>query len=582
MSCHLPAIPRILAVSLLLSPALLSAQWTSPETVVETPDSLALRPDLDGDSTPDLVIVDRTTGIIRPAIWDGSLDWLEPVQSGISGVSGLASGYLEDTGFTSLALTSESANRINLFSLVGSTLNRVPRSAFTDIFGLRELAALQEGTHSPGGTVEMVGFSGVFAPTAPGTRDFIGLDGGDLQSYNPGHNPPGFRERDYRRVLSETGLPMLGFFEEAIQPGQDRFNLVYLEDGNFDLVAQIEVPSGALLTHASFDRSEEFQYIFHVPGSAQLEVHFWDGSGLSPTGTFTLPEPASEIHAFVNDHVGGILARSMDGLSLVFHSFNGFDPPVQEEVIVPGSGERLGPTVTLGDGSLLVLSGDPATDPAAHAERLTNAGGGFVSQGATGIPSLGSIASGSNVLLFSDTPFVSTEARLTGRLNAGVWTSTVVVGPTVEAGVESYGGTGSGLGNPQPVSLGPPPADAAAALPNQVDADISLHDRTPAAGALAGSITPMPVPGSYRESIQVSLVPSNPAMDVYYRVLPGGDWINSSGPAGPFFQDVSLQVFGLSDDAQALHRRPENGGPRQGPRPVRREIRLLPSRKAIF
>ncbi|HKJ89935.1 MAG TPA: hypothetical protein VJ960_02295, partial [Oceanipulchritudo sp.] len=422
--------------------------------------------------------------------------------------------------------------------------------AFPEIFGLSELAALQEGTHSPGGTVELVGFSSVFTPTDPGSRDFIGLDGGELQSYNPGHNPPDYRERDYRRVLAALGSPLLGFFEEATQPGQDRFNLVDLEDGNFDRVAQVDIPSGTKVTHASFDRSGEFQYVFHVPGSDQLEVHFWDGGGLSPTGTFTLPEPASAIHAFVNDDVGGILARSMDGLSLIFHSFNGFDPPVLEEVIVPLSGEEIGPAVTLEDGSLLVLSGDPATDPAAFAERLANTGGGFASLGDTGIPSLGSIASGSNVLLFSDTPFVSTEARLTGRLSAGVWTSTVVVGPNVEAGVESYGGTGSGLGNPQSVLLGPTPADTAAALPNQVGTDISLHDKTPAAGSVAGSITPVPAPGIYRESVHVSFVPSDPAMDVYYRVLPDGNWINSSGPAGPFFQDASLQVFGLHGDGR--------------------------------
>lgn len=550
MKFQLPNIRRSLVISILLSPAFLCAQWTSPGTVVESPETLVVRPDLDGDTIPDLVVVDRSTGIIRPALWDGNFTWLEPVQGGIAGVTGLASGPIEDPGFTSIALTDEAANRINLFSLSGSTLNRVPRSAFTDIFGLRELAALQEGS-VPATTLEMVGFSSVFAPTDPGFRDFIGLDGGGLQSYDPGHAPPTFAERDYRRVLVELGIPpMLAYFEEETQPGEDRFNLVFLEDGNFELVAQVDVPSGAKMIHASFDRSDTFQYVFHVPGSDQLLGFFWDGGGLSQVGSFTLDEPASRIDPFVNDDVSGILARAMDGMSLSFYSFNGFDPPGLDDVIAPSSGETVGPAISFEDGTLLVLSGDPTTDPAAFAERFANSGGGFNSQGGTGIPALESIAAGSNVLLFSDTPFVSTGARLTGRLNAGVWTSAVAVGANVEAKVESYGGTPTGLHDPVTVVLGSTPADTAAGLPNQVDADISLYDRTPAAGALAGSITPVPAPGNFSESVSVSFFPSDPGMDVFYRVLPDGNWINSTGPAGPFFQDVALQVFGIAGDGR--------------------------------
>lgn len=547
MNLSLQKVFRVLPV-LLLSPGLLHSQFTNPKAVIESPETLVVQPDLDMDGVPDIVVVDRATGVIRPGLYDGSFTWLEPVAGGVAGVTGVAAGPFEDAGFESLALVSEAANRINVFSLDGATLNRAPRSLFTEVVGLSELTAIEEGAHGSAGTIELIGFSGIFEPSLPGFRDYIGLDGGGPASYDPGFPLPDYSERNYRHLLAEVGLPMLGYFEEEVAAGTDRFTLVYTESGSFDLVAQVPVPSGADLIHASFDRSGEFQFVFHEPGSAVIEVWHWDGGGLSPVDGYTLSSPAATLHPFVNDDVAGFLAESLDGLSLTFYAFNGFNPPVPDGTVTPASGLPVGPVVTLPGGRMLVLSGDPSTDPAASAEVFGNSGSGFLSLGATGIPFLGDTVVGSNVLLFADTPFITEDAPLTGRLGAGVWTSVVSVGTTVGAKVESFGGTATGLTNPVSIDLGPPPAGTSDALPNQVDADISLHDPSPAAGVLPGSVTPVPDPGIFAESVTMELIPSGGIADVYYRVLPNGGWNLGTGPAGPFFEDTVVQYFGVAPD----------------------------------
>jgi hypothetical protein len=534
---------------LAMAGSFLSAQLINPGFVYETPDSLLTQPDLDGDGVPDLVVVDRASGVVRPGLESGGTVWLEPVPGGIAGVTSMTSGPIENSGYDSIALVAPLANRVNLFAFTGDTLNRSPRSAFNEIFGLGEIAAIEEGNSGTPSTLDLIGFSGLFEPSIPGVRDFLTYNGSEMESYDPGFSLPDTSERGYQRLLLEPGLSMLGFFLEDVDPGVDAFALVYAFDGNFELVALETVPAGAELIQASFDGSGEFQFVFHEPGSDRIICFAW-GGGLNPVGDFGLNNPALRLYPYVSGGAVGLLALSMDASQLEFYTFDGFNPPTLDSVFSPSSGEPVSAALVREDESLVVFSGPEGGDPNANAELFEFDGSEFVPAGDISIPSLSSVVGGSNVLLFGDTPFINPDAPLTGRLGSGVWTSAVAVGADVEVESERFGGTAAGLQDPTYANLGTPPPDTSDALINQVDADISLYDRSAAVGALPGNVTILPDPGTFNESVSVEFLPSDPGLDIFFRILPAGGWQSGTGPSGPYFQTFSVQYFAQAADGR--------------------------------
>jgi hypothetical protein len=543
------ALHLVLAGAAALSPVALPAQYMNPQFVYGTPDVFIAQPDLDGDGVPDLAVIDRASGVIRPALEAGGPVWLEPVAGGVGDVSGVATGTFEDGGYDSIALVSPPANRVNTFAFTGDTLNRAPRSVFNAVWGLGEIAAVEEGAAGEP-TAELIGFSAWADPLSSGVRDFLRFNGSEMESYFPGFAPPAYPERDYRTVWVETGLALLAYFQQEAAPGLDLFTLVYTVDGDFKLVQELPVPAGSEVIHASFDQSTGFQFLFHVPGSSQFSGYTWDGSELVAVGTFNLGRPADRLYPVSSTFASGLFALFDGGAEVVFYSFDGFQPPAKEQTIEPPAGYLAGAAIAREDGSLRLFSSQPGNPAAGIAELYQHDGSAFVFLADTGIPDAGQLA-GSNILLFSEKPFIVENAPLTGRLGAGVWTVAVGLGATdVEAKTEAFGGSATGLHNAANVLVGPKPPGSTDALPNQVDRDISLHDRAPAYGAMPGVVRAQPQPGVFQESVSVSFIPTDPAMDVFYRILPDGTWMAGTGPVGPLFQSTSLQYFGRTGDGR--------------------------------
>jgi hypothetical protein len=526
------------------------AQLTNPDFVQETAESFIAQPDLDGDGTPDIVVVDRSTGIIRPAIFDGDVNWLEPVSGGVTDVDAVASGNFEDFARDSIALASESANRIKAFSFDGDTLNRSPRSVFNEVWGVSELAALEEASSETPGTIELVGLSNIFIPESSGIRDFMTLVEGELTSYPTGYSEAPATERAHNHFLGDIDTPLLGFFREA-EEGFDLFILTLLLDGSFEeFTAESLFPAGTQVIHASFIESGEYQFLFYIPGSTECQVYAWNGGGLELVEAFLLSSPASQLFPIVMDGFAGFFALSMDSSTITPYAFDGFSPAVPLPAFAPTAGESINAAFPLPDGNLLLLSGDPASDPSSESEIFSFNGSSFVSEALRPLPDIRSLTTGSNVLLFAETPFINENPSITGRLGAGVWTSAVAVGTSVEAAVESYGGTTTGLNSPSGVNLGTPPPGTSDALGNQVDADISLSFSGAAVGAVPGSVSPDPEPGTYAQSISVSFIPTDPLVEVFYRTLPDGTWEGAGGPVGPYFEDIEIAYFGLHPDGR--------------------------------
>jgi hypothetical protein len=525
-----------------LLPGTVQAQVLNPAYVEETDTAFIVQPDLDGDSDFDLVIVDRASGLLRAALEDGGLVWLPPVATGLRDISAIAAGTLVNSSKESVAVVSESGNRVNLFTYSGGTLNALPVSIFNDIFGLRELAVVEDPNGGAAATNELFGFSKLFAPSLPGRRDYLVRDGIGMISYGPGYPAPAYAERDYRRVQLEPGLSMLGFFEENNPPGLDTFNLIFTEDGSFDIIQQIKVPSGAQLMQASFDGSGRFHFVFHQPGSSEIDVYFWEGSNLAPIGAFSLDAPASRLFPFISESGSGFFALSPEGTTATFYAFNGVDSPSQVTSFSANDGQPIALPLIRRTGDFYVLT-ESATGGIQSVEQFSYDESSFTYETDSAIPPVNQIAGGSNVLLFSSTPFIDPDAPLTGKLGSGVWTSAVVVGAQVDATVESFGGPLAGLQNPVVQTIGTTPTGTTDALPNQVEDDISLYDRAAPIGVLPGTVLAEPDPGTYDESITMQFIASS-GLTVYHRVLPSGSWVAGSATAGPFLESFSVQFFG--------------------------------------
>ncbi|MFO7725164.1 MAG: thrombospondin type 3 repeat-containing protein, partial [Oceanipulchritudo sp.] len=383
------------------------------------------------------------------------------------------------------------------------------------------------------------------------SRDFIRFDGTGLASYAPGFDPPDFPERGYRTVLVESGLPLLAFFQKVPDPGEEVFTLVFTASGDFELVQEIAVPAGSSVIHASFDQSGDYQFLFHIPGSDTFSAFTWDGSALNPAGNFSLGMGVDHLYPVVNTSTTGLLAVVDGGNEAIFYTFDGFQPPAPEQTMGPPTGHFFDTAIAREDGSLVLFSGQPGKASSSVAELYLHDGSEFVHKGDTGLPNADLYGQGSNILLFSEKPFIVENAALTGRMSAGVWTTAVVLGGSdVEAEVEAFGGTATGLQNPATVFVGPKPPASTEALPNQVGGDISLHDRSPALGSLPGTVRAEPQGGVFQESVSVTLFPSDPTMLVSYRVLPDGEWMSGTGPVGPRYESFALQYFGQMPDGR--------------------------------
>lgn len=537
-------------ISVAVAAGTLEGQPLNPHAVQKTPSGWVASPDLDGDGEPDLVLVDREDGVIRAAVMSGGQpNWVEPVSSGMAGVQGVAVGPMGPGGEAVVAVTQEAANRINVFDWGGSGLSAVPEAIFPPLVGVRELSALPEGSAHDGGPAsaevpwEMLTYSELHDPTGSGAlRKMLRQGASGWEAYGTSFETASAKERGHSLFWVEEGLPMLGLFGETGTAGVENFVIVYTEAGDFEPVSAVPVTEGAEVVHASFDGTGEYQFIFHVPGSAQIEVAAWDGSALNMVGTYSLTEPAAGLFPYANGASAGLLAIPMAGGGLREYAFDGGSAPVSVQLLSTASGLPVTAALAREDGSLLIFSSGEDSGQVEAAELFEYDGSQFNAEQVVTMPV--SPGGKSTILFFGDTPFVNENPQVTGRWQKGVWTAAVSLsGSSVEVTEESFGGPVAGLGNPVTQNLGSPPAGTVAALGNQVGDDVSLHDPRPALGGLPVGFEIIPGSGEYADSVTAQIVTEIPSADVFYRQLPNGGWQPAGGTLGPFYEETELQIF---------------------------------------
>src|SRR5215469_16466066 len=84
--------------------------------IYETPNEFFTTADFNGDSVPDVLVLDKLTGNARIgyAATNGTLTWSAPMVTGVENASGCAAGHFRLTTRDVLAVTTTNLNRVNL------------------------------------------------------------------------------------------------------------------------------------------------------------------------------------------------------------------------------------------------------------------------------------------------------------------------------------------------------------------------------------------------------------------------------------------------------------------------------------
>jgi hypothetical protein len=534
---------RHAAVLSLLLAARLSASSTG------TPTELTLTADVDGDTRPDAVIVDRASGAYRIGyqLGAGAFTWVPARASGIGGVSTAGAGRLLVAGRDALVFTGPDANRVNVLRAESPLDAGEPLSLFAagvgpvvavpiDIPGnlntpFDDVAVLsaENGLPSPGRLAQLRNVDGVFSALSDGAVDGIPMGGGRVRVKAGGESLVGVLERVGNqkrfRVLRPGALPPVvvaqasGLAADGFAFGQ------FAASGLHHFV--FVVRGATSVTALPVTEPQPGQFAF---GAAQsLDLGF-------PVGSVTVLSTTS----------ARLLVLSEDGSEARIYTWTGVGAPSLVQTVMAPAGESLVSAVALPDGSFQVYRGSEPGGPSSRWEGFRVQGGVHVSAGGGALPTVNPRAMAANVFLFANEPFVAPQPQLLRSLNASDWVSgaSFAGNPAqVNASAERFGTAAQGLDNPESRQLGPVPPGATFHLINQVRPVISMMSFLPAAGDQPVQVQAQPVGGFQRTAVEVRFFPIPAAAPVFFRTSPAAAWVQSDGKPLSVVDDTTVEFY---------------------------------------
>ena len=511
--------------------------------VYESPREFFASADIDGDGELDVIVVDRSSGRVRLGYGDrGSVLWApQSHPTGGVPVEGFGVGKALFPDVATMYFAAPSANRLYRLGAVERRVDVQPTPIPTNSIGPSGVTVLP--IDGAGGTLEhLYAISAVHDPLRTGVHEVLRYSDPDYRSL--GVQRSDGREQSPNRVFLEGTTPFLGVIAE--EAGSDTFRVLRAEFPDFPEVASVPgLNPGSAYLHASFDGSEQFQFVFHVPSAGTIQVAPWTGE-MGKVQEFRLATEAARVFPVVFAGSPGLFAINANGGGAVLYAFDGYNRPEPVQEFTPDAGEFFLGAIGL-EGEALVLFAGPRGGPSTRMHAFVFSDGAFRLVETLNLPGLNVLpGGGSTVLLFENEPFADENPILRARFAAGAWTNTVSIGSHVEAEAESYGGPEAGLENPLNIDLGSTPAGANFGLGNQYSDDIALFNEAPAIGVIPLEIIATPAPGSYAQAVTVVLSPSDPGASVggiFYR-LSGGDWQSYAGPIGPLFAATTLSWYG--------------------------------------
>ncbi len=517
-----------LPLLLLLAHSLTAA--TSPDWITETPLEFITTGRFQTPSAgTDLLVVDKATGLARIGLHTaGGIHWSEQ-STGMAAVTGLTT--LRHGAQDQIAVSSATWNAVQLVAAGGS-----PLTLTSPVIGPHGLVRLATG-HAAGFPVDdILALSGL--GDAPAVNQIGSLTdlGVSLFTVPTADLPVAAQSIP---LSPATGIPMLVSSRGNVLR-VDRMNRAGFVAGGFEVtgphVAGIHWTAGPgeLFSNAKDSLTLEQHRIASAPNAPGFTVP----TGVSLTTGHLLPELMAGLDAvpFVDPAYPALrclVAIRFSSTPDVVHLYRFLDAPVAaaEELITLAMpvGEGFAGLISVGT-DFLLLSG-PGGRVKSWQRYAQPAPGQLPAVIGSGtLPALRARAANPNLFIYSQDPFLTNDAVLTGSRNHLDWT-------TLAEGLatgETDAGPASGLGSPQTITVNAP---GGVPVGNQFLPSASVAGFGPVSGLQRPAVIFQPVPGAYAAldpgtTFAVTLQSATPGTQIHYR-LPGGDIWTLYDPLAP-------------------------------------------------
>ncbi|MEM9081017.1 MAG: hypothetical protein AAGC74_10035 [Verrucomicrobiota bacterium] len=517
---------RLLLLLLLATPllALDSRHLTFTDT------EILAHGDFNGDSNIDLVVVQRDTGQYRLGFnfGNGNFLWRNPAPSGISDVTGVATGRFLFINRDQLALTSPTSNRIILIDVFLTTPTIVQPSGL----GPETLAAIEFPSLPSNDATYSDIFTTSSANSAPSNRQshlLRGTSAGHVDAQTD--NDLFLRKRPGRTKLLNSQSDRLAFISN--EGGEDILRV--FDPATFPTAPSLtSLPLGGNAleyTHASFITSlpDRNQYLTWEPGSDTLQVIPTLASGNFGTPTITsLPlGPIDSITPVQTTNATQFLIIANNGATAATYTLDASSNPVLQDQFLAPEGRRFSLPSGSSNNTFLLLTQPPAGGPSNQVEHFTHDGTSWNPSATDTLPTPLADSTLVNIFLFDSEPFVSPTAQLRETSFSPDWTSDFSINGSglVTVGRRIDNGPTFGIGNPFSINLGTFP-NITHGFTNQPRAEFSLTSRSATLGPLPPQITIDPPGGTYTRYLQPSITST---ANAFYRISSTSAWTPTTG-----------------------------------------------------
>ena len=534
--------------------ALAFAPSVSQAWVYRVPGELQADGDFDGNGLKDLVITDRATGSYRIGyqLAPGVYTWAAARASGIANVNGLAIGRIQSLAYDSFAFTAPDANRVNLLDASNPGVAGLPTTLYLTNLGPNLVGAIDIG--GLGNTLhDDLYIASIYNSNSPNHETMVRNTGASL-SVLADNTIIDLRDEANRVWLNTNELARLGCFARG--GAVDTFKAF-----DFSTGPASQVVAAGMQT--SYGTPECLIGQFAITNKLTQMLLYWIGNSYLQWYQFAEPSLGVFSFSFVNsqfftntiDQVYMLPATNGTKLLILFgggslaqvFTFDGVNPAVVVQEFVPDPGEHFTGAGVLGGSGFMAYSAPLGQNTSSKFKTWNWNGSGYTA-GATGdLPRLSTFSASGNVLQFQFEPFVTNQPILLRLNNAGDWSSQLKYFGTpsnVAVSTETFLSPTQGLANPVTTVLGKSHPLAQYGLANQFSNMISLYSFQPAAGDKISDVTISPAPGSYNVAIALHFAAANPADLIFFRIVPGANWLQYTGQTVRVITNTLVQYYG--------------------------------------
>jgi hypothetical protein len=526
--------------------------------VYETPTEFLTSGDFNGDGILDVLVLDRATGNARVGYQNSSsnLVWSAPLPTGVPSPAALAVGHFRDTNQDAIAITAEELNRVYLLRLSNPSNAPSPAALTPHGLGPNFLAGLA----TPFGNVSSfdslaVGSTGNSGDPGQTFVELFGFIADALTDYQLSVAQEGYLATGNSLIL---GSDHISYLAAILRGSNDTFAAFSPVNQLAPALSRPGLQSGAAYVFGKFNNETLPRFLFYVPGQSNIIVQPASGANgdyvINAGFSVSLNEAVQRVFYLSRGNDGVALLQFGDGVQGL--TLPGGSPVLTSTYRSGGgsAGNTFTGIVPLANGNFVLLDGPPGTGTASHDQVVHFDGAAFTQVSAGNLPPLTTRSTRANVWLFQAEPFVSDAPGFISSLNAPDWSVTATnTSGALSALTASDGGPSLGLQNPSIANLGPAPAAAAWAMPDQYRDYISIFTYASPRPPEPANVSISPPPGLYGSPILVSLTTLNSSDTVSYRLGTNATYAIYTAKVR-VTNDVTIQYYATNSSSGARSR----------------------------